>query len=103
MISLASTTLYHLRPGEGSGKTPMHAYDKINEIHGAPPQMPALISRFSFGVQQTPVCFHTPATGRAADFMGGGGGGGGGIASLQATEKLVTLQQPDKKFLCILH
>ena len=58
-----------------------HASDKINEIHGARPQMPTLNSQFSFGLQQTPVCFHTPATGRAADLevvVGGGGGGGGG-------------------------
>ena len=45
--------------------------------------MPAL-NQFSFGLQQTPVCFHTPATGRA-DFVGG-------LASLQTTEQLVTLQ-----------
>ena len=52
--------------------------DKINEIHAARPQMPAVL----FGLQQTPVCFLTPATGRAADLMGGGGGGGGGGGSL---------------------
>ena len=41
------------------------ASDKINEIHGARPQMP---HKFSFGLQQTPVCFTR-----------GGGGGGGGV------------------------
>ena len=37
--------------------------------------MPTLNSQFSFGLQQTPVCFHvhTPAIGRAADLMHGVG------------------------------
>ena len=76
-----------LEAGEGPVKTNVliaraRASDKINEIHGARPQM----------------------HGRAADLVGvgGGGGGGGGLASLQTTEQLVTLQQPDKKFLHIL-
>ena len=74
-------TLYRLRRGEGSGKTLLpgfvliaRASDKINEIHGAHPQMPAL----NFGLQ---VYFHTSATGRAADLIGG-------LASLQTTEQL---------------
>ena len=42
--SLVSTTLYRLRRGEGSGKTPLpgfvliaRASDKINEVHGVSP------------------------------------------------------------------
>ena len=38
---------------------------------GYGPKCPALNSQFSFGLQRTPVCFHTPATGRAADLVGG--------------------------------
>ena len=96
--SLASMTLYRLRRGERSGKTPLpgfvliaRASDKINEIHGACPQLPALNSQFSFGLQHQYVF----TTGRAADLVGG-------LAFLQTTEQLVTLQQPDKKFLRIL-
>ena len=98
-VSLASQTLYRLRRGEGSGITPLPGFVLLHALLEARHIKFSVF--FSFGLQQTPVCFHTPATGRATDLVGGRGGGGG-LAFLQTTEQLVTLQQHDKKFVHIL-